>query len=83
MLYKDFFGIDGILISFLRDSKKSKSEIDDIVLVGGTTRIPKIQQLLSDYFNGKESHSFGILTVTEWNNSFYKHLDHHLNQFGV
>ena len=38
----------------LRDSKKSKSEIDDIVLVGGTTRIPKIQQLLSDYFNGKE-----------------------------
>ena len=38
----------------LRDSKRSKSEIDDIVLVGGTTRIPKIQQLLSDYFNGKE-----------------------------
>ena len=38
----------------LRDSKKSKSEIHDIVLVGGTTRIPKIQQLLSDYFNGKE-----------------------------
>ncbi len=38
----------------LRDSKKSKQEIDEIVLVGGTTRIPKIQQLLSDYFNGKE-----------------------------
>jgi L1 cell adhesion molecule like protein len=38
----------------MRDSKKSKSEIDDIVLVGGSSRIPKIQQLLSDYFNGKE-----------------------------
>jgi heat shock protein 1/8 len=38
----------------MRDSNKSKSEIQDIVLVGGSTRIPKIQQLLSDYFNGKE-----------------------------
>jgi len=38
----------------LRDSKLSKSEIHEIVLVGGSTRIPKIQQLLSDYFNGKE-----------------------------
>ena len=42
----------------MRDSKKSKSDIHDIVLVGGSTRIPKIQELLSDYFNGKElSHS--------------------------
>ena len=32
----------------------SKSEIDEVVLVGGTTRIPKLQQLLSDFFNGKE-----------------------------
>lgn len=38
----------------LRDSKMSKSQIDDIVLVGGSTRIPKIQQLLSEFFNGKE-----------------------------
>ena len=38
----------------LRDSKISKSEIHDIILVGGSTRIPKIQQMLSDYFNGKE-----------------------------
>jgi L1 cell adhesion molecule like protein len=38
----------------LRDSKISKSEIDEVVLVGGSTRIPKIQQLLSDFFNGKE-----------------------------
>jgi heat shock protein 1/8 len=38
----------------LKDSKISKSEIDEIVLVGGSTRIPKIQQLLSECFNDKE-----------------------------
>merc|ERR1712004_209566 len=38
----------------LRDAKIDKSSIDDIVLVGGSTRIPKIQKLLSDFFNGKE-----------------------------
>lgn len=38
----------------LRDSKIDKSLVHEIVLVGGSTRIPKIQKLLSDYFNGKE-----------------------------
>merc|ERR1712018_798989 len=38
----------------LRDAKLDKSKIDDIVLVGGSTRIPKIQKLLQDFFNGKE-----------------------------
>ena len=38
----------------LRDAKMSKSEIHDIVLVGGSTRIPKVQSLLSEFFNGKE-----------------------------
>ena len=38
----------------LSDAKISKSQVDDIVLIGGSTRIPKIQQLLQDYFNGKE-----------------------------
>jgi len=37
----------------LSDAKVSKNDIDEIVLVGGTTRIPKIQELLSNYFNGK------------------------------
>lgn len=44
--------------------------------------ITKTQELGKQYFNGKESHSFGKLTAQEWNNSFYKHLDHHLTQFG-
>jgi heat shock 70kDa protein 1/2/6/8 len=38
----------------LRDSKLDKSQIDEIVLVGGTTRIPKFQKMISDLFNGKE-----------------------------
>ncbi|KAL7242006.1 hypothetical protein ACSBR1_014564 [Camellia fascicularis] len=38
----------------LRDSKMDKSSVDDVVLVGGSTRIPKVQQLLEDFFNGKE-----------------------------
>ena len=41
------------------------------------------QQLGEDYFDGKESHSFGKLSKEEWNNMFYKHIDHHLSQFGV
>lgn len=35
------------------------------------------------YFEGKESVSFGKLSSDEWNNQFYKHLDHHFQQFGV
>ena len=38
----------------LRDAKLSKTEIEEIVLVGGSTRIPKVQKLLQDFFNGKE-----------------------------
>lgn len=45
--------------------------------------IIKTQELGGAYFEGKESHSFGKLTKQEWNNSFYKHLEHHLTQFGV
>ncbi|WP_299823078.1 DUF1569 domain-containing protein [uncultured Pontibacter sp.] len=43
----------------------------------------KTQQLGEAHFEGKDSHSFGPLTSQEWNNMFYKHLNHHLNQFGV
>lgn len=45
--------------------------------------INKTQELGEDYFDGKTSLSFGKLTKEEWNNMFYKHLDHHLTQFGV
>lgn len=38
----------------LKDAKLDKSQVDEIVLVGGSTRIPKVQKLVSDFFNGKE-----------------------------
>ncbi|SCU98353.1 LAMI_0F14268g1_1 [Lachancea mirantina] len=38
----------------LKDAKVSKTQIDEVVLVGGSTRIPKVQKLLSDFFDGKQ-----------------------------
>ncbi|CAN4086484.1 unnamed protein product [Withania somnifera] len=38
----------------LKDAKVDKGHVHDVVLVGGSTRIPKVQQLLQDFFNGKE-----------------------------
>ncbi|KEY19677.1 DUF1569 domain-containing protein [Kaistella antarctica] len=45
--------------------------------------IQKTQQLGREAFDGKESFSFGKLKAQEWNNMFSKHLNHHLEQFGV
>jgi heat shock protein 5 len=39
----------------LKDAKIKKSEVDDIVLVGGSTRIPKVQALLEEFFSGKKA----------------------------
>ena len=38
----------------LRDAKMGKSSIDEVVLVGGSTRVPRIQKMLQDFFNGKD-----------------------------
>jgi hypothetical protein len=45
--------------------------------------LQKVQDLGENYFEGRESHSFGKLSKEEWSTMFYKHLDHHLGQFGV
>jgi len=45
--------------------------------------LTKTQELGEQYFENRKSHSFGKLNKTDWNNMFYKHLDHHLTQFGV
>lgn len=45
--------------------------------------INKTLDLGSSYFEGLESHSMGPLSSKEYDTMFYKHLDHHLNQFGV
>lgn len=44
------------VINVLRDGKVKKEDVSEIVLVGGSTRIPKVQQLLSEFFNGKVLH---------------------------
>ncbi len=63
------------LIKELRDFEKEKERLIAYLL--------KTQQLSEVYFDNKASHSFGKLTKDEWNNMFYKHLDHHFTQFGV
>jgi hypothetical protein len=62
----------------IKDSKKFEIEKNRLI-----DYLIKTEQLGGDYFDGKESYSFGKLTRQEWNNLFYKHLDHHLTQFGV
>ena len=47
------------------------------------TYLIQTQQLGEAHFDQKESLNFGPLSKQEWNNMFYKHLDHHLTQFGV
>ena len=44
----------GPVESVLRDSKIAKADVHEVVLVGGSSRIPRVQQLLKDFFNGKE-----------------------------
>ncbi len=58
-----------------RDFEKEKDRL--------ISYIQKCQSLGEAHFDMRDSHSFGKLTTTEWNNMFYKHLDHHLTQFGV
>ena len=47
------------------------------------TNIKETEQKGAIHFGGKESASFGPLTAKEWSIMFYKHIDHHLTQFGV
>lgn len=45
--------------------------------------LQKTIQVGGSYFDGKDHPGFGVMTKDEWNNFYYKHLDHHLTQFGV
>lgn len=63
-----------------RVSAEQDFELEKKRLIGF---LQKTQQLGETAFDGKESHSFGKLKATEWNNMFAKHLNHHLSQFGV
>ena len=63
------------LIKDDRDFDKEKSRLISYIV--------KTKGLGENHFDGKESLSFGVLNKNEWNTMFYKHLDHHLTQFGV
>ncbi len=63
------------LITDKREFETEKKRLIDYV--------QKTQELGASHFDGKESHAFGALSKKEWNTLFSKHLDHHLNQFGV
>jgi hypothetical protein len=58
-----------------KDFDKEKKRLIDYLI--------RTQELGEAHFDHKEYRSFGVLSVSEWNNMFYKHLDHHLHQFGV
>lgn len=74
--YKQNLGTaPAFIITNERDFIREKARLKDF--------IKQTQQLGASYFEGKESISFGKLTAKEWNNMFYKHLDHHFKQFGV
>ncbi|QFG53145.1 DUF1569 domain-containing protein [Chryseobacterium sp.] len=63
------------IISDARNFEEEKKK-----LIGN---IQRVQQLGREAFEGKTNSSFGILTAQEWNNMLAKHLNHHLQQFGV
>lgn len=62
----------------IADAKQFEAEKTRLI-----TYIHRTQQLGAAHFEGLPSLSFGKLTSQEWNNLFFKHLDHHLSQFGV
>ena len=63
------------LVSSDKNFEAEKTRLKDYLM--------KTQEMGASFFENRESNSFGPLTSNEWNNMFYKHLDHHLQQFGV
>lgn len=63
------------IITGTKDFEKEK-----LILI---QNINKTQQLGAKHFDGLENFSFGKMTAEQWNTMFYKHLEHHLSEFGV
>ena len=61
-----------------KDDKDFDKEKDRLI-----NYLKRTQELGEAYFDNRDSHGFGALSKTEWSTLFYKHLDHHLQQFGV
>lgn len=71
----DYKDIQEFLVTADKNFDKERQRLIDY--------LNKTQELGEAHFDIKESRSFGSLSVKEWNIMFYKHLDHHLGQFGV
>jgi len=63
------------IISDERDFEKEKARL--------IANIKETEAKGASYFEGKDSGAFGKLTARQWSVQFYKHLDHHFNQFGI
>lgn len=63
------------MITEERDFEKEKARLIE--------NLHRVQQLGAEYYEGRENPGFGRLTAYEWSVMYYKHLDHHLTQFGV
>jgi hypothetical protein len=63
------------IITDTKDFEKEKQRLINYII--------RTQELGEKHFDNKESNSFGALNKTEWNNMLYKHLNHHLSQFGA
>jgi ribosomal protein S8 len=64
-----------MLIKTPKNFEEEKSKI--------IANIQKVSNVGEVFFDGKDHPGFGIMTGQEWNNFYFKHLDHHLTQFGV
>jgi hypothetical protein len=64
-----------MLIKSPKDFEEEKSRL--------IAYLQKTVKMSEAFFDGKDHPGFGVMTKQEWNNFYYKHLDHHLTQFGV
>ncbi|MBL7926747.1 MAG: DUF1569 domain-containing protein [Bacteroidia bacterium] len=62
----------------ISSNKHFETECDALI-----QNIKLVEQKGINYFDGKVNQSFGPLTAKQWSNMFYKHIDHHFNQFGI
>jgi len=63
------------IIADVRDFEKEKAICIEY--------IKTVESKGASFFEAKENPAFGVLTSKEWNNQFYKHIDHHFQQFGI
>lgn len=62
----------------IKTEKNFESEKNNLLI-----NLNKLVEKGEDFFDGKDHPGFGVMTAKEWSTFYYKHLDHHLTQFGV